>query len=131
MTGLALWLLAETIGRVTEFFTVVAPGRLALAYVLVALACGLIVRGFLRLPHRYLPAWLCYLGRISYGLYVFHAIVLVATRSLLATHTMIAGSVMMVALVSTIGIAALSYRFHEKPFLEWKARFELVKTRPA
>ena len=58
-----------------------------------------------------------YLGKISFGLYVFHA---AAIR--------IAGPI--AALPLTIAIAALSYRYLETPFLRLKGRFALVGSRP-
>jgi peptidoglycan/LPS O-acetylase OafA/YrhL len=52
-----------------------------------------------------------YLGKISFGLYVFHAAALE-----LASNAF-------VGLVLTIAAAALSYRFLEMPFLRLKQRF--------
>jgi len=53
-----------------------------------------------------------YLGKISYGLYVFHA----------AAIRIVASPIL--ALPLTIAIAALSYRYLESPFLRLKHRFE-------
>jgi peptidoglycan/LPS O-acetylase OafA/YrhL len=58
-----------------------------------------------------------YLGKISYGLYVFHAAVIRLVPSPL------------LALPLTMGMAALSYRFLESPFLRLKDRFAHVSTR--
>jgi peptidoglycan/LPS O-acetylase OafA/YrhL len=52
-----------------------------------------------------------YLGKISYGLYVFHT---AAIRVVPST---------ILALPLTIAIAALSYRYLESPFLRLKGRF--------
>jgi len=52
-----------------------------------------------------------YLGKISYGLYVFHAAVIRVVPSPI------------LALPLTIAIAALSYRYLESPFLRLKDRF--------
>jgi len=68
--------------------------------------------------------WLVYLGRISFGLYVFHvaAIVVVMTLSL----------PWLVRLPLTFGFtllaASLSYRFFELPFLRLKERFPYVSS---
>ncbi len=76
-----------------------------------------------------------YLGRISYGLYVFHLFVLQACEAALrrvhlrgATYAVVQLSM---ALAVTIVIAALSYRFLETPFLKLKSRFTFVHSRDA
>ncbi|HZP61174.1 MAG TPA: acyltransferase [Opitutaceae bacterium] len=92
------------------------------------------------MPSRWLPRTAIYLGRISYGLYVFHALVLFLvfrvgkdwTTSLSAALHLSAwrdavGTVM--ALAVTILLASLSYRFFEKPFLRLKKRFTFVPSR--
>jgi peptidoglycan/LPS O-acetylase OafA/YrhL len=69
-------------------------------------------------------AWLCYLGRISYGMYVFHLIPSGAAKVLL-THEFgvcpwwARGAI---ALPITIALAAVSYRWFEAPFLRMKSR---------
>lgn len=80
------------------------------------------------------PPPLAYLGKISYGLYVFHEIILWllydGNRTLAVMcerHTVIADAA---ALALTIAVASLSYRYFERPILELKRRFETVKTRP-
>lgn len=77
---------------------------------------------------------LIYLGRISYGLYVFHLLVLQATSSLLRHRGMDAtlprqflGTA--IALGITIAVAMASYRFLESPFLRLKSRFTFVHSR--
>jgi len=52
-----------------------------------------------------------YLGKISYGQYVFHAAILRAVPS------------PVLALPLTIAVAAFSHRFLESPFLRLKDRF--------
>ena len=74
---------------------------------------------------------LIYLGKISYGLYVFHAFSLViATHLLLRLHIQTPLSVPVAALLLTVGIAALSYRYIEEPFLRLKRRFTFIPSRP-
>ena len=59
-----------------------------------------------------------YLGKISFGLYVFHAAALRLVEFPPA------------ALLLTVAMAALSYRFVETPFLRWKERLARVGSRP-
>jgi peptidoglycan/LPS O-acetylase OafA/YrhL len=77
-------------------------------YPLAALACVTILYG--ALGANVCSPTLEYLGRISFGLYVFHA----AALTLLPFAP--------AALLLTIALAALSYRFIESPFLHWKQR---------
>jgi peptidoglycan/LPS O-acetylase OafA/YrhL len=79
-----------------------------------------------------------YLGKISYGLYVFHVLWLGLVRDGML-HVLGKGVsplafqliVMAVALPATILTAMLSYRYLESPFLRWKKSFTIVASRPA
>lgn len=74
------------------------------------------------------PKFVLYLGRISYGLYVFHGPVLwLFAYSHFFQHR--AFSILATG-ACTLLLAAASYRFFETPFLRLKSRFETVKTRP-
>lgn len=81
------------------------------------------------------PASLTYLGKISYGLYVFHAAALEFAEYLIGKPQrqgvwyMI--GVDMTALVFSVSAAHLSYQYFEKPFLRLKERFAVIKSRPA
>jgi peptidoglycan/LPS O-acetylase OafA/YrhL len=70
---------------------------------------------------------LAYLGKLSYGIYVYHALVQAVAAQLLMRRVIWGPT----SFVFTIAIAAISYRFLEKPFLDLKSKFELVKSRPA
>jgi peptidoglycan/LPS O-acetylase OafA/YrhL len=81
----------------------------------VALWCGAVVWAA--------PAWtwlrwrpLVYLGRISYGLYMFHTTVITACVALLGWWGAPVSGVV------TVALAAASYRWFEAPFLRLKAR---------
>ena len=66
--------------------------------------------------------WLRWIGRVSYGSYVFHpACFIVVTRFLKVSSP--AGNVL-AAFTLTFAVAALSFYFYERPFLALKARFE-------
>jgi peptidoglycan/LPS O-acetylase OafA/YrhL len=74
---------------------------------------------------------LTYLGRISYGLYVYHAAGL-----LVAWHIFRGNSVKMYSAYALTGFSltvlfsAISYRWLESPFLKMKERFSVVRSRP-
>ncbi len=92
------------------------------------------------------PAWctkpLLYLGKISYGLYVYHVMMISIAAWLagLALKTsrikvppviLRVGVIAPVAFILTIIVAALSYEWLEKRFLRLKDRFALIATRAA
>ena len=85
----------------------------------------------------HIPAPVIYLGKISYGLYLFHEpfiyLILVTSdiwprMAYFQHHKEIAVPLIFALTVAT---AALSYHFFERPILKFKERFETVKTRPA
>jgi peptidoglycan/LPS O-acetylase OafA/YrhL len=100
------------------------PRDRALAATLVLLAaiiaCGGVLSAALAGSEWLARPGLAYLGRISYGSYVFHtsAVGLVASWGWLARFP--------VALALTVGAAALSYHYFECPFLRLKRRFTYV-----
>lgn len=77
--------------------------------------------------------WLVYLGRISYGLYVFHLFAL----ALVSKQWFVPGTGMpldfesrlLVSFLLTVLLAAASYRWLEQPFLRLKKRFSYTPTR--
>jgi peptidoglycan/LPS O-acetylase OafA/YrhL len=93
-------------------------------------------------PQRWVPNWLVYLGRISFGLYMFHSFLFhcvfswrpqmlpdfVSAVHLPAVAAPVIGTVVVLAL--SIALASLSYRFFERPFLRLKERFTFVRSRP-
>jgi peptidoglycan/LPS O-acetylase OafA/YrhL len=68
---------------------------------------------------------LVYLGKISFGLYVFHALSLYFVEAVIAHASSVLFQLSRIALtfVITVFFAALSYRFLELPFLRFKQRF--------
>jgi peptidoglycan/LPS O-acetylase OafA/YrhL len=77
-----------------------------------------------------------YLGKISYGLYVYHLAterMSIEISDMLIPHARgrgYAGVVLVVRLMVTVGVAAVSYHILERPFLRLKERFTLVQSRP-
>jgi peptidoglycan/LPS O-acetylase OafA/YrhL len=124
--GFGSWWLIEAAFHLKAKTQMVSSGGFTGGYAAVALSCIAILYGVLSIPGQFIPEWLRYLGKISYGLYVFHKFCLDhATRS----HNWAVNLVL--ALAATIACAALSYRFLEKPFLGLKHKFEFVHSRAA
>lgn len=77
--------------------------------------------------------WLVYLGRISYGLYVFHLLALALTAKLMfipALGVQLNFEMrLLFAFLLTVAMAALSYRWLELPFLRLKKRFSYTRGR--
>jgi peptidoglycan/LPS O-acetylase OafA/YrhL len=102
-------------------------------YPLAALAAGMLVLGIYRTAGKAtgLLAWppLLYLGRISYGLYVFH----VASQFAIVLHPRARDANVLVKMGLSLGLtvvcASLSYALLERPFLRWKRRFTWVASR--
>jgi peptidoglycan/LPS O-acetylase OafA/YrhL len=112
-----------------------------LGYCLVGIGCVLLLLGFLEIPQRYIPRPLIQLGKVSYGLYVFHRLsqhiasylLLAAARSELWTGRLRIvlrdSATLVVALLLTMVLAFFSYRFLEMPFLRLKERFTFIRSR--
>jgi peptidoglycan/LPS O-acetylase OafA/YrhL len=115
-------------------YSTVGSLRLVTGYGLATLGSCLVLFAFLGVSPRLLPGWAIYLGRISYGLYVFHVLAWGITLHFLQ-HQVPGGYgavILMsaIALGLTVLLASLSYRFFESPFLRMKKRFEIVESRP-
>ena len=101
-------------------------------YGLIALGCVCILQGFCWMRSDAMPRWAVKLGKISYGLYVFHVLSIEFAEAVLhglsgAAHLLATGAL---AMVITVSIAAISYEYLESPFLRLKQRFEILHTRP-
>jgi peptidoglycan/LPS O-acetylase OafA/YrhL len=123
-----------------------SSGSIAAGYTFIATGCLLLFVSFLGLLPRWVPKPLVYLGKISYGLYVFHMLSLSVfwrlfwfsenQRSSLQTGSgIILGAravlILLLSLGMTVMCATLSYRFLERPFLAMKERFTFVRSRTA
>ena len=74
-----------------------------------------------------------FLGKRSYGLYLFHILGNTITTFIMHSVLRISESYFLDFLLSfliTVLIATISYSFIEKPFLVLKKRYEVVKSRP-
>jgi len=125
--GIGVFALA---GRFGDF----AGPRALVTYPVVALAsCGFVVaslRPKIDLTRRALLRPVLYLGKISYGLYVFHfmfiTLVGVGAAHTLGRRVLLIG----VAFACSVLAAALSYQVLERPFLALKKRFSYILSRP-
>ena len=130
-SGIAFWIGAEMLGKLNNDRAVMHTFKASPAYLLAAAGCSLLLIGFLTFPASRVPRPLIYLGKISYGLYVYHALAMFMVPHLLGTALRrIPGSSLISIFLFTVIVAALSYEFFEKPFLKLKNRFELIHSRP-
>ena len=109
--------------------------RVTLGYLIVAVSCFFIILSFMH-PRgidakRY--AIPIYLGRISYGLYVFHILgIIVGEKFAVYFHTN--GIIYIITrfgggFLATMVLAVLSYHLLEQPFLKLKKRFTYIQSR--
>jgi len=107
--------------------------RIVLGYPSVAIGGALVLLSVLRNSGKNSNRVLVYLGRISYGLYVFHVLGLLVSDYVVhdQTASLLRYSLrVLVALAATIAMASVSYRWLETPFLSLKQRFTHVLSRP-
>jgi peptidoglycan/LPS O-acetylase OafA/YrhL len=140
--GIAVWFFAVArLGIMRAPDSPLPTLNLLAGYFLVALGTVLIFLAVLDARSTSIPQWLRYLGKISYGLYVFHMLMLVCAIRLLGKMAHVLGftggsliavklTVPLLALAFTIGLAAASYRWLETPFLRLRKRFTIVASRP-
>jgi len=146
VAGVASWLIADGVLRLGRADIRLSSGSILAGYAFVAMGCLLFFFSFLGALPRWVPQPLVYLGKISYGLYVFHMLSLNVSwrlfwpaesqKSSLQTTSwtgaVLGARAVLILLVSmglTVICAALSYRFLERPFLSIKERFTFVRSR--
>lgn len=106
--------------------------EMIMRYGLYALGCAALLQGFCMIGPSHIPRWAAYLGKISYGLYVYHLLAVEFVDVLFAAWHGFAIWILrtLLALLLTVAAAILSYAFLESPFLRLKRRFEIVHSRP-
>ncbi|HWR34596.1 MAG TPA: acyltransferase [Clostridia bacterium] len=107
--------------------------RIMLGYPAVALGSIALLLAFLCESAPLRKSAFVYLGRISYGLYVFHILGLMSSDYIVPHYDSSFARYMLrnaVALSITIALSAASYRWLETPFLNLKQRFTHVLSRP-
>jgi peptidoglycan/LPS O-acetylase OafA/YrhL len=100
------------------------------SYPLVAASCTAIVYAFINFSIR-MRAFE-YLGKISYGLYVYHLTCTRLADRFLTLQPGLLHAVLRpaVALAVTVAVSATSYKLLESPFLRLKRRFTYIPSRP-
>jgi len=112
-------------------------------YALVTLGCVSLLLAFLGINPGLLPKWAIYLGRISFGLYVYHQFAIYTTDHLIITYfatlknpiiRLLHGPIFILNAGLTLGLtivmAAISYRYLETPFLKLKKRHSAIESQP-
>lgn len=96
----------------------------------IALSCTVIVFAVVGMELQ--QQTLRYLGKISYGLYVYHLTCIRITDRVLDVSWGVLSAALRIAVAFglTIMVAAISYRFLETPFLNLKRRFTYINSRP-
>lgn len=114
-----------------------APGSWPLIgrYTLATLGSVLLLLAFLGLEAALLPRWAVYLGRISFGLYVFHQFaIVIANRLIMGSYATFTGTKFLLSFATSAGMtlvmASLSYRYLETPFLRIKKRHAVIESQP-
>ena len=94
-------------------------GTTYIEFLLVGLATTVLLAGFLGFSELGEQRVLRYLGKISYGLYVYHSPSLIFAGKIVprVVQNGVSFTVALVGFTMTIAIAAVSYRFLEMPFL--------------
>jgi peptidoglycan/LPS O-acetylase OafA/YrhL len=102
---------------------------LSSGYTLSAVGCILLFLSMWGLSAQ-LPKWLVYLGKVSFGLYVFHALDMQITLHAGSRFHINPVILRLLALPIAIVTAIVSYEYIEKPFLRLRTRFTNVQNRP-
>jgi peptidoglycan/LPS O-acetylase OafA/YrhL len=134
--GAVAWILASGVCHIKAPNAQVGPLRMCVGYELVALGCALFFFAALGISANRVPKFASYLGKISYGLYVFHGMAMMMTTTVRkwAEHggrdpLPAYAADRVAALTITIMLAALSYKYLETPFLRLKDRFAVIQSR--
>lgn len=110
-----------------------ATSSMVLGYPVVAIGSVAMLLGVLTSTAPLRESAFVYLGKISYGLYVFHVLGLFISDYTVKNQTASLGRYMLrvgVALAATILLSMISFRWLETPFLNLKQRFTHVLSRP-
>lgn len=136
ISGCYCWFLASYKFQIPFGANNSTPGAWQLmgGYALGSMGAIMILIASLGLDPRRLPAWAVYLGRISFGLYVFHewaaGMVFNAFLYTGSYHAPLFLLKLAAAFILTVLLATISYRFFETPFLRVNQRQAVIESRP-
>ncbi len=106
-------------------------------YPAIAVCCACVLGAVYHDEPIRMPTFPVYLGRISYGLYVFHMLAIITVEKMLPSNASdgiakLLNAFILVGATSalTLGMAALSYRYLEQWFLKLKSRFTVIRSAP-
>jgi peptidoglycan/LPS O-acetylase OafA/YrhL len=138
--GVGCWLVA--VNYYNSEIAADTPWQEILSYPLGALGSGAILAAFIgasggkitSLPGRFLV----YLGKISYGLYVFHGLGITLVKlicdpmlfRIIGNYHILQLVDCALSLIVILAMASCSYKWLEAPFLRLKERFTVVASRP-
>ena len=103
-------------------------------YACVLAGCVALFFSFFGMSRKWFPRPLLWLGKISYGLYVYHVLVItLMSRFFLGRdhNPFVSIAHRGIDLLLTIFLASLSYHWLERPFLRWKESVTFVPNRRA
>jgi len=134
------WILPLSGALVVSLFLITGSGShetmliSTLGFTAIAIFCGCLVyraqqgKGWIATLGKL--TWLRFFGRYSYGLYIYHGLLVVFLLPLVypiqrLVHSVFWGSILylLLSLGLTLGIAMMSYHFFEAPILRLKERF--------
>jgi len=133
--SLSLWCLVAAFANLNAQTEVAPVAGTLIGRPLIALAAAGLLVAFIGAPvagaRLLTKSWLTYLGRISYGLYVYHMAGLMIPGHFLRTNSVSKFTAYMLSgFAFTLIFSVISYRWLESPFLKLKERFAVVRSRP-
>jgi peptidoglycan/LPS O-acetylase OafA/YrhL len=140
-TGIACWLIASIVCEVHADSPHVSSILQAISgWTLILSGVVFLFFSLYGTASKYLPSTLVYLGRISYGMYVFHItfywIIYKIYKTELALFSENIGLYewrnevgFIIAFLATLIISLFSYNFFERPFLKLKKKFTFIPSR--
>lgn len=113
------------------------PAGLSIAagYFIVTVGAALLFLSFHGINGKLVPRWATYMGRLSYGLYVYHEFSIRIVGHFFTHKAQLFGPAHMLkgvsAILLTLVLAMLSYHLFEKPFLKMKKKHSYIVSDPA